>query len=93
MKKGEAYLVKSLAETFELKWHKPTWHVEDGLESTNSTVFPTIYECESAFSPLLAIKPKARNRLDAIYDKRVALSKTEPCIGRLIAKEEVHPSH
>ena len=36
MKMGEAYLVKSLDEAFELKWHKPTWHVEDGLESTNS---------------------------------------------------------
>ena len=88
MKMGEAYLLKSLAEIFELKWHKPTWHV-----LKVQILFPTIYECESAFSPLLAIKPKARNRLDEIYDKRVALSKTEPRIGRLIAKNEVHPSH
>ena len=37
--------------------------------------FPTIYECKSAFSALLAIKPKAQNRLDAIHDMRLALSK------------------
>jgi len=39
--------------------------------------FPTTYECESAFSSLLSIKPTARNRLDAIHDMRVALYKTE----------------
>ena len=40
--------------------------------------FPTTYECESAFSALVAIKPKARSWLDAIHDMKVALSKTEP---------------
>jgi len=40
--------------------------------------FLTTYECESAFSVLLAIKPKTRNRLDAIHDMRFALSTTEP---------------
>ena len=55
--------------------------------------FPTTYECESAFSALLAIKPKARNRLDAIHDTRVALSKTEPNIAELIAQKQVNPSH
>jgi len=37
--------------------------------------FPTTYEYESAFSALLAIKPNARNRFDAVHDMRVALSK------------------
>ena len=37
--------------------------------------FPTTYDCESAFSALLTIKPKARNRLDTIHDTRIALSK------------------
>ena len=55
--------------------------------------FPTTYECESVFSALLAIKPKARNRLDAIHDMRVTLSKTEPNIAELIAQKQVHPSH
>ena len=55
--------------------------------------FATTYECESAFSALLAIKPKARNRLDAIHDMRVALFKTEPNIAELITKKQVHPSH
>jgi len=57
-----------------------------------SIPFPTTYECESEFSALLAIKPKARNRLDAIHDMRVALSKTKLNIAELIAKKEVHPS-
>ena len=55
--------------------------------------FPTTYECEFAFSALLTIKPKARNRLDAIHDMRVALSKTEPNIAELKAQKQVHPSH
>jgi len=40
----------------------------------------TTYECESAFSALLAIKTKGRNQLDTIHDMRVALSKTKPNI-------------
>ena len=55
--------------------------------------FPTTYECESVFSALLAINPKARNVLDAIHDMRVALSKTEPNITELIAQKQVYPSH
>ena len=54
--------------------------------------FPTTYKYESAFLALLAIK-KAQNRLDAIHDMRVALSKTEPNIVELIAKKEVDSSH
>ena len=54
--------------------------------------FPTTYECESAFSALLSIKPTARNRLDAIHNVTVALSKTEPNIAELIAQKQVHPS-
>ena len=43
--------------------------------------FPTIYECKSGFSARLDIKPKPQNRLDAIHDMRVVLSKTEPNIA------------
>ena len=53
--------------------------------------FQTTYECESAFSTLLAIKPKAQNQLDAIRDMMVVLPK--PTIAELIAKKEVHSSH
>jgi len=56
-------------------------------------LFPTTYERESAFSALLAIKPKARNRLDVIHDWMFALYKMEPNIAELTAKKEVHPSH
>ena len=55
--------------------------------------FSTTYECESAFSALLAIKPKARNRLDAMRDMRVALSKMEPNTPEMIAQKQVHQSH
>ena len=55
--------------------------------------FPTTYECESAFLALLAIKPKARNRLDVIHNMRVALSKMEPNTAKLIAQKQVHSSH
>jgi len=55
--------------------------------------FPTTYECESAFSALLSIKPTAQNRLDALHDMRVALSKTELNKAELIAQKQVHPSH
>jgi len=35
--------------------------------------FPITYECESAYTALLAIKPKAQNWLDAIHDMKDGL--------------------
>ena len=55
--------------------------------------FPTTCECESAFSALFAIKPKAKNQLHAIHDMRIAFFETEPNIAELIAHKQVHPSH
>ena len=55
--------------------------------------FATTYECEAAFSTLLHIKTKYRNRLDVTNDMRVALCKTSPKIDELIAVKQVHPSH
>src|SRR6218665_1178598 len=46
--------------------------------------FATTYECETAFSTLLAIKTKSRNRLDVTNDIRVALAKTKPDIEELV---------
>ncbi len=54
--------------------------------------FPTTYECETAFSTLLSIKTKHRNRLDATNDMRVALAKTKPHIEVLIKTKQMHPS-
>jgi hypothetical protein len=42
--------------------------------------FSTTYLCESGFSRLVSVKTKARNRLDARHDMRLALSKTAPQI-------------
>ena len=54
--------------------------------------FATNYECEAAFSTLLHIKTKYRNRLDVTNDMRVALCKTHTKIDKLIAAKQVHPS-
>ena len=54
--------------------------------------FPATSECEFAFSALLSIKPKARNRLDGMGNMTVALSKTEPHTVEVIAKKKVYPS-
>jgi hypothetical protein len=43
--------------------------------------FATSYLCESGFSILVSMKTKARNRLDARHDMRLALSKTVPRIS------------
>ncbi|XP_068218544.1 zinc finger BED domain-containing protein 5-like [Palaemon carinicauda] len=55
--------------------------------------FATTYECESAFSTLLAIKLKSRNRLEAIHDMSVALAKTKPNIEELVQAKQMHKSH
>lgn len=46
--------------------------------------FVTTYLCESGFPSLVIIKTKARNRLKADDDMRVALSETAPRINKLI---------
>ena len=49
--------------------------------------------CESAFSTLLNVKTKQRNRLEVDQNIRCALSSTEPRIKNLVAKVQSHPSH
>ena len=46
--------------------------------------FPSTYMCESAFSSMLVIKTKARNRLELEADLRCCLSATQPRIGKLV---------
>ena len=55
--------------------------------------FCSTYLCECGFSALLAIKSKARSRLDVESNIRCALSATSPDIGMLVAKKQGHPSH
>ena len=59
----------------------------------NLVSFPTTYLCECAFSTLVTIKSKARNRLSCEADLRVALSKTKPHFQNLPQKKQHHPSH
>ncbi len=55
--------------------------------------FATTYECETAFSSLVSIKTKFRNRLDVGDEMRVALATTEPDFDELINGKQQHPSH
>ncbi|XP_072395218.1 protein FAM200A-like [Diabrotica undecimpunctata] len=48
--------------------------------------FSSTYLCEKAFSTLVVIKTKYRNKLDAASDLRCELTKTQPRIGILVKK-------
>ena len=52
----------------------------------------TTWLCESAFSALLNIKSKPRNRLDVEADIRCALSSTSPIIQSFVDKIQQQPS-
>ena len=56
-------------------------------------IFPSTYLCEQGFSTLFNMKCKFRSQLSVENDLRVALSKTTPCIDRLVAKMQAQPSH
>ena len=55
--------------------------------------FVSTYLCEIGFSTLLEIKTRARNRLDASSDMRLALSSIKPRIDRLVESRQQQSSH
>ena len=56
--------------------------------------FPSTYQCESAFSSMVQIKTKSRNRLiDLESDLRCAISKVEPKIEALVQAKQMQKSH
>ena len=55
--------------------------------------YPSSYLCEQSFSTMVVMKTKYRNRLEIEKDMIVALSSTEPRIGKLVAEKEAQPSH
>ena len=56
--------------------------------------FPSTYLCESAFSSMVQIKTKSRNRLiDIESDFCCAISKVEPNIEALIQAKQMQKSH
>ncbi|XP_064081366.1 zinc finger BED domain-containing protein 5-like [Macrobrachium nipponense] len=57
------------------------------------TMFGSTYLCETAFSTLVAIKTKYRNRLNVEGDLRCALSSIRPGIQDLVAKNQCQISH
>jgi hypothetical protein len=54
--------------------------------------FATTYPCEFGFSTLVSVKTKARIRLDARHDMRLALSKTVRRIPVLTDRKQQQPS-
>ena len=57
------------------------------------TSFVTTYLCEQAFSILVDIKTKKRNRLECESDMRVALSTTKPRISQIVAEKQQQKAH
>ncbi|KAI6648073.1 Zinc finger BED domain-containing protein 5-like [Oopsacas minuta] len=55
--------------------------------------FPSTYLCEAAFSSMLVIKTKARNRLDVKPDLRCCLAITQPRIQKLVDEKQHQKSH
>ena len=61
---------------------------------TLMVAFPSMYLCESAFSSMVQIKTKSRNRLiDLESDLRCAISKVEPNIEALVQAKQMQKSH
>ena len=59
----------------------------------NIVPFSSTYLCESGFSSLLAIKTKARNKLEVEDDLRCSISFTAPSITDLVRSKQVQKSH
>lgn len=55
--------------------------------------FPTTYLCEQAFSQLVYIKSKQRNRMNVEPDLHLKLSAFEPEIQNIASAKQHKPSH
>ncbi|XP_067936953.1 zinc finger BED domain-containing protein 5-like [Watersipora subatra] len=55
--------------------------------------FASTYLCESAFSVMLTIQSKSRNRLEVEADLRCALSTTTPNIKIMVSSKQTQKSH
>ena len=65
--------------------------VEKALSTLIS--FVTTYLCESGFSPLLSIKTKSRNRLNAQADMQIAISNKMPRFQKVLCDKQEQKSH
>ena len=84
------FSVKCVVVIFGLKWQS----YPDAAKMALRVLIPfaTTNECETAFSTLLAIKTKSRNRLVMTNNLRVALAKTKPDIEDLVRESRcIHP--
>ena len=66
----------------------------NNIQNQNKQSTKLINNCsEAAFSALVTIKTKQRNRLDVQHGMRVALSKTQPQFSVLVQKRQQQASH
>lgn len=84
---GELQLQEFWVKTF------PKFKVLSEIALRNLLPFPTTYLCETAFSQLLHLKSKYRNKLNVEDDLRCAISTTENRIKLLAEKLQYQPSH
>ena len=56
-------------------------------------MFGSTYMCKAAFSKLIAIKTKYRNKLEVEGDLRCTLSGIKPRIKELVAQKQCQVSH
>ena len=79
-------------ETFWVKY-LPVYPLISDKALRVLVMFGSTYLCEAAFSTLVAIKTKYRNRLSVEGDLRCALSGIQPRIQDLVAKKQCQVSH
>ena len=88
----QAFSNKSDLSSFCLSLHD-SYPMLSKKASVMFVQFATTHLCEAAFSDLVTIKTKSRNRLDACNAIRLAQSTTEPNIKGLIKRGQERTSH
>ena len=80
LRASKLLLIEFNATSLENLWCSQQYSYQSLAKQAISTLIPfaTTYRSEAAFSALVTIKTKQRNRLDSQHGMRVALSKTQP---------------
>ena len=83
---------KLYLETFWVTY-LPVYHLISHQALRSLTMFGSTYLCEAAFSTLVVVKTKYRNKPNIEGDLRCALSGIRPRIQDLEAKKQCQVSH
>ena len=79
-------------ETFWVTY-LPVYPLNSHQALRSLTMFGSTYLCEAAFSTLVAVKTKYRNKPNVEGDLRCAFSGIRPCILHMVAKKQCQVSH